>query len=760
MNGNATQELRLRVTTDGVQQSTAQLGGMNNVMGGIVKTLGLMALAYKTVQVAQRVILDGIKYAKENELIVKKMNVAIRDSGIAAEYTSKQLQAMASSLQIVSNFDDENIMSGVFTELMRFKAITADVFPKASQLVLDMAEAMGGGEGSLSTAARTVGVALQDPILGMTRLRRSGVMFTEEQQAVVKQLVETGKKAEAQGVILDALSRKFGGTALAGIDAAKQLKNAWADYQEALGVSMQRILVGFQDGLNIYLQLATAGINASSQQITEHTLKMQEDISIYTAAAVRGAAAGLTIIGGVIVTVLSAVSDVANIATKSVRNVFAAVKGTATGFLNVLEGLIPSISTADSFKEAWENLTSLFGEGYEGETFFDADEMFGTTGLEQAGKNWVATFTNLIKGIDDAIGMAKQMTDRKREALKQDPVTFEPIQVDLTAFGSGLNTALDMTKDFIARMMALNDSEEQAVIRKYAAMKQEALDYLCDPAVVELGTERHRELTGAILEIEKARDRELAAINRKRLEDIQNRQMSQLQTEVSLLKSIEDMQDLYYSKSVILINNQKLLYIESGIERVIAEAWATDQIKKLHEEVYGTIGELMEEQTELQIEMAAIMETILNSLEHSMSRALTNMITGNQNFAESMKELWRSMVNSIISELTRLIVRMMIIKALKFAIFGDAGEVAGTVVGTVTSIAGSGGGTQSMSGLLSVSGGANLNTYISGTNSLSSRLDRLIDAIQTNPPQIYTQVIDGVPFHRAVKRAEYIANEL
>jgi hypothetical protein len=45
-------------------------------------------------------------------------------------------------------------------------------------------------------------------------------------------------------------------------------------------------------------------------------------------------------------------------------------------------------------------------------------------------------------------------------------------------------------------------------------------------------------------------------------------------------------------------------------------------------------------------------------------------------------------------------------------------------------------------------------------DSLSERIDKLATAIENNKPQIYTQVIEGVPFHNAIRRAAAVANEL
>jgi len=105
----------------------------------------------------------------------------------------------------------------------------------------------------------------------------------------------------------------------------------------------------------------------------------------------------------------------------------------------------------------------------------------------------------------------------------------------------------------------------------------------------------------------------------------------------------------------------------------------------------------------------------------------------------------------ILAELAKL----AILAAFK-SIFGIAtGGVGGLVTGgflpnSITSVDNSGFGQQS-SGYM---------TPILNTNSIDRRLDRLAQAIENNRPQVYTQVIKGVPFNNAVKQAALEANAL
>ena len=75
-----------------------------------------------------------------------------------------------------------------------------------------MSVAMGT---DLQSATVMVGKALQDPVAGLTALRRIGVSFTADQQKQIRTLAESGRGLEAQKLILAELAKEFGGAAVA-----------------------------------------------------------------------------------------------------------------------------------------------------------------------------------------------------------------------------------------------------------------------------------------------------------------------------------------------------------------------------------------------------------------------------------------------------------------------------------------------------------------------------------------------------------------
>ena len=220
------------------QQKASQvekgLGSLEKKLSSIGKSLSLKVTAPLT---ALGVV--ALQNADQQAKAETKVATALKSTGNQVGYNLDQLKAYASELQSKTIFGDETILNDVTTRLLAFTNITGDNFKRTQQIVLDMSTAL---EMDLGSAATMVGKAMDDPIGKINSLSRAGINFTDQQKAMVKQLVETGDTAKAQGVILDALEQKFGGQAEAaakvGMGALKQLKNSWGDFLEQIGQTM------------------------------------------------------------------------------------------------------------------------------------------------------------------------------------------------------------------------------------------------------------------------------------------------------------------------------------------------------------------------------------------------------------------------------------------------------------------------------------------------------------------------------------------
>lgn len=177
----------------------------------------------------------SVKAFTESQNAIAQTNAVIKSTGGVAGVSAKMVGELASSLQNVTKFSDETIREGE-NLLLTFTKIGKDIFPQATETILNMSQALGQ---DTKSSAIQLGKALQDPILGITALRRVGVNFSNDQKEVVKRLVETGQQGKAQALILKELQVEFGNSArAAGETFAGRLtilKNRFNDVQEGIG---------------------------------------------------------------------------------------------------------------------------------------------------------------------------------------------------------------------------------------------------------------------------------------------------------------------------------------------------------------------------------------------------------------------------------------------------------------------------------------------------------------------------------------------
>tara|TARA_R100001198_G_C5222343_1_gene204036 strand:- start:32 stop:1516 length:1485 start_codon:yes stop_codon:yes gene_type:complete len=169
----------------------------------------------------------------------------------AAGFTIKQFEDMAAQLQKTSTFGDDEILRGVTAQLQTFTNITGPEFADAQQAILDVAVKT---QQDLKSTSIQLGKALNDPIANLGALSRTGIQFAEDQKEVIKSLFESGRKSEAQAMILKELQRQYGGAAeaasKAGLGPFKQLSNSLGDTSEAFGKIIVDALIPFIEKVN------------------------------------------------------------------------------------------------------------------------------------------------------------------------------------------------------------------------------------------------------------------------------------------------------------------------------------------------------------------------------------------------------------------------------------------------------------------------------------------------------------------------------
>jgi len=187
----------------------------------------------------QELMGSTIEAASDQAKVQAQLAAAIKSTGGAAGESLSELNDQAEAFQKTTTFG-HTAVGAVQALLLTFTDLKANILPDATQTVLDMSTALGE---DTKEAAIQLGKALNDPILGVTALRRVGVQLSDQQQQQIKDFVAVGDKARAQQVIMAELNKEFGGSAAAQVDtyAGKmaQLGNKITDVKEEIGFTLQ-----------------------------------------------------------------------------------------------------------------------------------------------------------------------------------------------------------------------------------------------------------------------------------------------------------------------------------------------------------------------------------------------------------------------------------------------------------------------------------------------------------------------------------------
>ena len=245
----ATKSLTVKIDGD-TYQLQQSLKGVTKSTEKLQTDLSAIALKATAAFAGLSATVTGlISTYRVQEQAEKKLETTLRSTGYAAGLTSDELKKMASELQSVSTFGDEAIIESQAL-LLTFTKIGKDVFPKATESILNMSAAMGT---DLKLNTIMLGKALNDPIAGVNALTRAGVQLSDQQKEQIKTFTETGRVAKAQAIILKELQVQFGGQARAtaeGTGRFKQLSNTLGDVGEKIGKHLVPPLSKFAETLN------------------------------------------------------------------------------------------------------------------------------------------------------------------------------------------------------------------------------------------------------------------------------------------------------------------------------------------------------------------------------------------------------------------------------------------------------------------------------------------------------------------------------
>ena len=214
-------------------------------IGAVSKALAPAAMIGLTALTGMAV--GAVRAAEEAQVANNRLDSVAQSMGLFGANTKNvtdRLKAFADDTMKKIAVDDELIKS-TQAQLFTFKELaeTADVaggaFDRATIAAFDMAAVLGGtGEDN----AVRLGKALQDPILGLTALRKAGVLFSDQQEASIKTFVAAGDTLAAQEIILGELETQFGGAAEATATDSARMSIAFGEMAESIGTALIPIL--------------------------------------------------------------------------------------------------------------------------------------------------------------------------------------------------------------------------------------------------------------------------------------------------------------------------------------------------------------------------------------------------------------------------------------------------------------------------------------------------------------------------------------
>ncbi len=211
----------------------------------------------------------------EAEKVSLRLGAVLKATGDTAGLTQRQIEAFATSLAATALVDDDAVKAAA-ASLATFRSVSGSLFTATLTQAANLAAVFGG---DLQAATVQLGKALEDPIQGLTALKRVGVSFSETQKEMIKGFEETGDRAEAQRLILAALEEQVGGAAAAegsGLSGSVQrLSNAWGEFWETAPERLEPVkqaLLALAD----LLTSVTASLNADPKHERLATLEAEQ----------------------------------------------------------------------------------------------------------------------------------------------------------------------------------------------------------------------------------------------------------------------------------------------------------------------------------------------------------------------------------------------------------------------------------------------------------------------------------------------------
>jgi len=215
--------------TGSTSRVKASLGSIAGVVGGI----GLGAL-----------FVSGVRGAGEQEKATRQVDSILKTMGGTISTTTADVDKWAASLSKATAVSAGQVKEGAsvlltFANLRNGLGSTDEGMKRVLTTTTGLAKFWGK---DLKEQAIQVGKALDNPIAGLAALGEVGITFSAQQKQVITDLVNTGKTAEAQTLILDELGRQGGDAGMTMATGSEKATVAFDQMKTSVGAGVVPVM--------------------------------------------------------------------------------------------------------------------------------------------------------------------------------------------------------------------------------------------------------------------------------------------------------------------------------------------------------------------------------------------------------------------------------------------------------------------------------------------------------------------------------------
>jgi hypothetical protein len=254
-----------------------RLSSLNVMVAGMVAFKALGA-SIRAAGDAMRGFMSLVKEGEQAKTEEARLRNVVRQMGLygnSADKVTERLLAMADATELMTGVDAASITMtqsklATFADLAKTAGVVDGAFDRATRAAIDLAAT---GFGSAESNAVMLGKALSDPERGLTALRRTGTLTTDQIDKIKAAFEQSGNRAEYMGNVLSAVERQVKGTAEATANGTVRMSRAFEQLREEIGKPLSdqfdRLAQGLIDQIPRLKEAAASIGNAVSNTIAD-----------------------------------------------------------------------------------------------------------------------------------------------------------------------------------------------------------------------------------------------------------------------------------------------------------------------------------------------------------------------------------------------------------------------------------------------------------------------------------------------------------